>query len=243
MAEDLYAVLGVSKTATQAEIKKAFREKSKSHHPDKGGDETTFKKISAAYDVLSDDGKRAQYDQFGSTMPGGSGGTRGGFSGGFSSADFGGFEDVFSSFFGGGRSSGRKSSAQQGADLEVDVELSFEDSIRGLKKSFSSKNLETCEKCKGEGGFDKKNCARCNGTGSISQSFQTPFGQMTQQASCPNCRRQGYSFEKRCSDCQGEGRIRKKKDIEVIIPAGVDSGEVLRLRGKGEAGIRGGGCW
>lgn len=245
MSQDPYSTLGVSKNATKAEIKKAFRELSKKHHPDKGGDEAKFQKISAAYNILSDDQKRAQFDQFGSTGgPSGFGGGGGGFSGGFSQADFGGFEDVFSSFFGGGggggRSGARRSAAQRGADLEVSVILDFEDAVRGIKKSFSSKNLEPCEKCKGEGGFDKKSCSKCDGKGSVAQRFQTPFGTVAQQTTCPECRGEGTSYEKRCSGCQGEGRVRQKKNINIDVPAGVDDGVTLRLSGKGEAGARGG---
>lgn len=244
MSEDPYSILGVSKKATKADIKKAFRELSKKHHPDKGGEEQAFQKISAAYNILSDDKKRAQYDQFGAAGgPAGFGGDGGGFSGGFSQADFGDFEDIFSSFFGGGgrQSSARKSAGQRGADLEVSVVLDFDDSVRGIKKSFSSKNLEPCEKCEGEGGFDKKTCSKCNGAGAVSQRFQTPFGTVAQQVVCPECRGQRSSFARRCSDCQGEGRVRQKKDIEIDIPAGVEEGMTLRLTGKGEAGVRGGG--
>ena len=242
MSEDPYSILGVSKNATKAEIKKAFRDLSKKHHPDKGGDEARFQKISAAYNILSDDQKRAQFDQFGAAGgPSGFGGG-GGFSGGFSQADFGDFEDIFSSFFGGGGGgrSSRGSRAQRGADLEVSVVLDFDEAIKGVKKSFTSKNLEPCEKCKGEGGFDKKSCSKCNGSGSVSQRFQTPFGTVAQQTTCPECRGQGTSFSTRCSDCQGEGRIRQKKDIEIDIPAGISDGVTLRLSGKGEAGVRGG---
>ena len=240
MNENPYEVLGVSKNASKADIKKAFRQKSKEHHPDKGGDETTFKKISSAYDILSDDQKRAQYDQFGAAGSG-MGGGQGGFSGGFSTGGFGDFEDVFSSFFGGGRSSqGARSHTSHGADLEVVVKLSFEEAMKGVKKSFTSKNLETCTKCSGDGGFDKKSCSKCQGNGFISQKFQTPFGSVAQPTTCPECRGQGTSFSRTCSDCQGEGRIRQKKEIEVNIPTGVVDGETLRLIGKGEAGVRGG---
>lgn len=245
MSEDPYSILGISKNATKTDIKKAFRDLSKKHHPDKGGEEKTFQKISAAYNILSDDQKRAQFDQFGAAGAGaGFGGASGGFSGGFSQADFGDFEDIFSSFFGGGDGGGRRSSqrstAQRGADLEVSVVLDFDEAIKGVKKSFTSKNLEPCEKCNGEGGFDKKSCSRCGGTGAVSQKFQTPFGTVAQQTTCPECRGQGISFTTRCSECQGEGRVRQKKDIEINIPLGISDGVTLRLSGKGEAGIRGG---
>ena len=244
MSEDYYQVLGVSKNATKSEIKKAFREKSKQHHPDKGGDEATFKKVSSAYEVLSDDQKKAQYDQFGSAGPQMGGG--GGFPGGFSSTGFEDLGDVFSSFFGGGGGgmhssrARRRNSAQRGADLEVSVVLKFEEMMKGMKKTFGSKNLETCKKCKGDGGFDKETCISCKGSGTVTQQFQTPFGAVSQQITCSSCRGEGSSFKQRCSECQGEGRIAQKKEIEVNIPAGVENGTTLRLSGKGEAGVRGG---
>ncbi len=240
MSADPYEVLGVDKNASKSDIKKAFRELSKKHHPDKGGDETEFKKISAAYEILSDEQKRAQFDQYGAAGMGG-----GGFGGGgFQQGDFGGFEDIFSNFFGGGAGGmgggARRSSKTRGADLEVRVELSFEDMMKGVEKHFTSKNLEPCEKCDGEGGFDKKSCSTCSGTGAVSQAFQTPFGRVQQQTICPDCRGEGKTYEKRCSECQGEGRIRKKREVKVDIPAGVEDGETIRITGGGEAGIRGG---
>ncbi len=247
MAKDFYDILGVSKDASKADIKKAFRKLSKEHHPDKGGDEAKFKEISEAYEILSDDQKRAQYDQFGSAGPGFGGAGAGGFSGGgFSTADFGDFEDIFSSFFGGGGGArrggaGHRPQYTRGADLEVRVELKFEEAMKGIKKTFASRNLETCEECKGEGGFDQKTCSQCGGSGSVSQQFQTPFGQVAQQTACPGCKGRGKSFERTCSKCQGEGRVQQKKDVTIDIPAGVSDGETLRLSGQGEAGRHGGG--
>ncbi len=247
MTKSYYDILGVSKNASKDEIKKAFRKLSKEHHPDKGGDEKKFKEISQAYEVLSDDQKKAQYDQFGSAGPGfgggGGGAAGGGFSGGFSSQDFGGFEDIFSSFFGGGGGMGGARSRPQytrGADLEVAVELDFDEAMKGVTKTFTSRNLETCEECKGAGGFDQKNCSQCAGSGMVSQQFQTPFGQVAQQAPCPSCKGRGKSFERTCSKCQGEGRVQQKKDIKIKIPAGVDDGETLKIPGQGEAGRHGG---
>ncbi|MCF7906295.1 molecular chaperone DnaJ [Candidatus Gracilibacteria bacterium] len=242
MADDFYKVLGVSKEASKADIKKAYRKLAQEHHPDKGGEEQKFKKINEAYETLSDDQKRSQYDQFGSAgTNGGSGGGSGfsGFSGGFSASDFGGMEDIFSSFFGGGRSK-TKSAASRGSDLEVDIEIGFDEALRGTTKSFTSRAFESCEKCDGKGGTGHKKCASCQGTGAVSQRFQTPFGTVSQQISCPECQGEGSQFEKVCSSCHGEGRKEGKGKIEIKIPEGVEDGMTLRFSGKGESGRRGG---
>ncbi|MDH3324809.1 MAG: molecular chaperone DnaJ [Candidatus Peregrinibacteria bacterium] len=245
MSKDYYSALGVKKGASKAEIKKAFRDKAKKHHPDKGGDEAEFKKINEAYETLSDDKKKAHYDQFGSAGPGaggfGGGGAGGYSTGGFSASDFGGFEDIFSSFFGGGGGGGRQSArSNRGADLEVDVEISFEEMMNGCEKSFTSKNYEPCSKCDGAGGEGKKKCADCGGQGAVQKQFQTPFGNMAQSVTCPKCAGTGEGFDKLCGKCHGEGREEKKNKITINIPSGVDSGETLRVRDRGEAGMRGG---
>lgn len=244
MAQDYYDILGVSKSADKADIKKAYRQKAKENHPDKGGDEKKFKAINEAYQTLSDDQKRAQYDQFGSAGPqfGGSGsGGVGGFDFSNMAGGMGGFEDVFSSFFGGGggRSQSRSRSKRQGSDLEVSVTLSFEESLKGVQKKFSSTFHVVCEHCTGKGGEGSSTCSKCHGSGHVTQRFQTPFGTVAQQAVCPDCQGEGSSFKKTCSHCHGQGRIEKKTKIEVDIPAGVSDGETLKLSGKGEAGIRG----
>ena len=245
MAEDYYKILGVDKSASKAEIKKAFRKLAKKHHPDKGGDEETFKKINLAYETLSDDQKRAEYDQFGSAGPnmGGFGGS-GGFSGGFQqgNVNFDGFEDIFSSFFGGAgaRQHSRSSRNRQGADLEVEVEIPFEDALKGTTKKFKSSHYKRCEKCHGVGGEGMKTCEKCHGSGRISQQMRTPFGVIQQQTACPDCQGSGKTFEKVCSKCHGEGRYKDTTTITVKIPEGVRNGETLRVRGGGEAGIRGG---
>jgi len=249
MSSDYYDVLGVKKGATKADIKKAFREKAKKHHPDKGGNEAEFKKINEAYETLSDDSKRSQYDQFGKAGAGfGGGNGSSGFSGtsgfssqGFNASDFGGFEDIFSSFFGGGGGSPRqKSGKTRGSDLEVDLEIDFDDAMRGVAKIFGSRNFEPCEECSGVGGSGKKKCDTCQGRGTVSQQFQTPFGVVNQNATCPKCQGVGESFEKVCHKCKGSGRVEKSVKIEVKIPAGINNGDTLRVPGKGEAGQRGG---
>ncbi len=241
---DYYDVLGVSKSSDKAEIKKAFRDKAKKYHPDKGGDEAKFKEINEAYETLGDDQKRAQYDQFGSAGGnfGGGGGGAGGFQGGFNASGFGGVDDIFSSFFGGGgggRSQSRTANTK-GSDLEVSIELTFEESINGTEKHFAAAHFVSCKKCDEKGGEGKKSCETCQGTGGVAQKFQTPFGVVQQQTTCPTCKGGGTSFEKTCSSCHGEGRSEKRDKIEVEIPAGIDQGQTLRFKGKGDAGIRGG---
>jgi molecular chaperone DnaJ len=240
MAEDFYKVLGVDKKATKADIKKAYRKKAQEHHPDKGGKETEFKKVNEAYETLSDDNKRSQYDQFGSagSQFGGAGGFSGFGNGGFSSADFGGMEDVFSSFFGGGGRSGKKST--RGGDLEVELDITFAESVEGAKKVFHSSHFQSCDNCSAKGGEGKKKCDQCNGTGRVTQRMQTPFGAIAQQTACPTCGGEGQSFDKICSHCHGEGRVEKKTKIEIVIPSGVENGTTLRMTGKGEAGRKGG---
>ena len=246
MSENYYEVLGVKKGASAAEIKKAFREKAKTHHPDKGGDEKAFKKINEAYEVLGDEKKRQNYDQFGSAAGanfgggGFGGGQNSGFSQNFSSADFGNFEDIFSSFFGGSSRGRGRSQKSAGADLEVEIELSFDDAIRGVEKTFRSENLETCDECDGAGGTGVKKCETCGGTGQVGQKFQTPFGVVQQSSACGKCGGSGETLENECRKCSGEGRRKKRSEIKVQIPAGVENEQTLRVPGKGEAGRRGG---
>jgi molecular chaperone DnaJ len=241
MSQDYYQILGVSKQASKADIKKAFRAKAREHHPDKGGDAEKFKTINQAYEVLSDDQKRAQYDQFGAAGAGNFGGAGGfggfGESGGFSAQDFGGFEDLFSNFFGGGarhQSSGNNSTA--GSDLEVEALLTFEESIRGVKKGFKSRHYESCEDCDARGGSGQKNCETCQGHGFFAQQIQTPFGTVQQKRTCSRCHGTGKVFESICQTCTGEGRVEKKSTITVDIPAGIENGTTLRVRGQGDAG-------
>lgn len=240
-SEDFYDILGVSKNATKPEIKKAFRTKAKKHHPDKGGDEAVFKKVNEAYNTLSDDQKRSQYDQFGNAGSNFGGGGASGFSGfnggGMGGGGFGGFEDVFSSFFGGGQET--KSQRSRGSDLEVEVDLKFEESMHGVTKSFSSRNYEPCETCDGKGGSGQKTCDMCHGKGVFAEKIQTPFGIIQNKKTCGKCHGTGKIFEHVCKKCGGEGRREKKGTIEVNIPAGVENGTTLRVSGKGDAGKNG----
>lgn len=247
MPADYYETLGVSRTATQDEIKKAYRKLAHKHHPDKqGGDEEQFKKVSEAYEVLSDKQKRAQYDQFGSAGPQGNPFSEGfgGFGqGGFTinMDDLGGFGDIFDMFTGSGR--GRSRGRVRGADLETDVEISFRESASGLTKKIQHRTYDVCSKCHGNGaepGTPIITCERCKGAGVVTQAHQTPFGVFQQQSVCPDCKGEGKRAKTLCTQCHGEGREKKDRTLAVEIPAGIADGQSIRLSGKGEAAPRGG---
>lgn len=249
--KDYYETLGVEKTASEQEIKSAFRKLAKKYHPDnkETGDEAKFKEIGEAYAVLSDEKKRAQYDQFGSAAFDGSSGYGGFdpgdidlndilrqvFGGGFSSSGFGGFED----FFGGGRSSS-SSRARKGRDTLVRLDLTFEEAAFGLDKDIELSLNDTCENCAGKGGFDEIKCDYCNGSGTVVTEQRSLFGIMQSRSVCPKCQGKGKIFKNTCDKCRGTGQLKKKKTISIHIPAGVDTGHQLRISGKGEAGINGG---
>lgn len=242
---DYYEVLGVSKNASADEIKKAFRRLAVKYHPDKeGGDETRFKEVNEAYEVLKDDKKRQRYDQFGHAGVGGAAGGGdpfagfGGFGGGQNvNFDFGdlGLGDIFGSFFGGGR---QRQQANRGRDVEVGIEISFEDAIFGTEKDLNLSLEDTCEHCKGsrtEPGYELKACDTCKGTGQVVKVMQTIFGNIQQASTCPTCKGRGKVPEKECSVCRGKGTRHKRQEITLRIPAGVDDGAVIRLKEKGEA--------
>ena len=248
MAEkrDYYEVLGVSKTATEEEIKKAYRQLAKKYHPDLNpGDkeaEEKFKEINEANEVLSDPTKRSQYDQFGhaGAQQGFGGGGFGGFNG-----NFGGFEDIFSTIFGGGsRNSGRSSTRpRQGDDIEQTVTIDFMESINGCKKQVKVNIEEECSSCGGSGAYSKKDinvCGRCHGSGSVIVEQNSIFGRVQTQTTCPKCGGKGQEITRKCDACGGKGRVRKTKDISVNIPAGVQDGMSMRLEGQGYAGYNGG---
>lgn len=244
MSDNPYKILGVEKTATQTDIKKAYRDLAKKHHPDKGGNEAEFKKINQAYEMLGDEQKRAQFDRFGSTGgPGGFNGGGGGAQGfgGFSAQDFGGFEDIFSSFFGGGSAQTQNPrSPQRGSDLEVEADITFAESVTGITKKFSARRYKACKTCDHKGGSGQKTCNTCGGRGQVAQTFQTPFGNVQQKATCGVCHGSGQTFENLCKTCHGETRYEDKTTIEVKVPAGIQSGQTLRMRGDGDAGKHGG---
>ncbi len=242
---DYYEVLGIKKDASADEIKKAFRRAAVEHHPDRGGDETKFKEINEAYEILKDPSKRQRYDQFGHAGVGGNGAAAGGPFGGFGGQgqninfDFGdlGFGDIFESFFGGG--GGRRQSRKaRGNDVETRVEITFEQAIFGTEVKLNLNLEDTCEHCKGttvEPGYELKTCDNCNGSGQVVNVTRTIFGNIQQASVCPKCHGSGKIPEKVCSVCHGKGTQRKSQKIDLKIPAGVDDGATIRLREHGEA--------
>ncbi|HOM02460.1 MAG TPA: molecular chaperone DnaJ [Acetivibrio sp.] len=249
---DYYEVLGVDKGASDAEIKKAYRKLAKQYHPDMNpGDKTAeakFKEINEAYEILSDPQKRARYDQFGhaGTDPNGFGGFGGGFSGGFGDFDFGGFGDIFETIFGGGfgtRTSGARRGPQRGADLKYSMEISFEEAAFGAKKEVTISRMEACPTCSGSGtkpGHQPVTCKQCNGTGQVQYKQRTPFGQIVNVRTCDVCHGEGKIITNPCETCSGKGRVRKHVKLDVTIPAGIDNGQTIPVRGEGEHGLKGG---
>ena len=251
MAEQInpYDVLGVSKDASDAEIKKAYRKLSKKYHPDlnhEPGAEQKFKEVNEAYEILSDPQKKAQYDQFGSTGQGFSGAGNGyGDFGGFSGfGGQGGFEDIFGSFFGGGASRGNAQNApRQGRDLQYEMHLTFEEAIFGKKTEIEYTREAACKTCNGTGakpGTSPVTCSKCHGSGYIQVERQTPLGRMMTQQECDVCHGTGKEIKEKCPTCHGSGRINEKHAVEVTVPAGVEDGNQMRLQGQGEAGYNGG---
>ncbi len=243
---DYYEVLGVSKTASEDEIKKAYRSLAKKYHPDVSKEpnaEEKFKEVQKAYDCLSDPSKRENYDRYGTEDPmqGGFGGA-GGFSG-FGGSGFGGFEDIFSSFFGGGRARSNPNAPQKGNDVRTRVELTFEEAAFGVKKTMTLNRYEECTTCGGTGAHSKDDittCSRCRGTGRVVVEQQTILGRIQTESTCPECGGKGKKITKHCSSCNGAGRVKKTSKIDINIPAGIDNEQTLRLSGRGEAGLNGG---
>lgn len=249
---DYYEVLGLSKGASAAEIKKAYRKLSKQYHPDinkEEGAEEKFKEITEAYEVLSDDNKKAQYDQFGHAAFGNGGqggfGGAGGFGGGFQGFS-GGFDDlgdIFSSFFGGGGGRRNPNAPRQGEDLLHRMHISFEESVFGTKKTIKLRKDVECDHCHGTGAKDSSSvttCQRCHGTGQESVIQDTPFGRMQSQRTCSECQGRGKIIKDKCAHCFGKGYNNREVEYEVEIPAGISSGQRVRLQGKGGAGENGG---
>ena len=244
--KDYYEILGVSKTASQDEIKSAFRKLAKKYHPDVSKEENAaekFKEAQEAYAVLSDEGKRKQYDQFGHSAFTNS---QGGFSG-FDGFDFGSMEDIFGDMFrgfgfGGGGFSSRsgRSRAQDGADLLYRMSISFEEAVNGSKRDIKVECEDECTECHGQGGFNSKTCSECKGSGTVTRQQSTIFGSFLTKTTCPSCSGTGTTFEKICTNCRGRGKLNQEKTLTVTIPKGVDTGNRLRLAGKGEAGTNGG---
>lgn len=244
---DYYEVLGVSKNASDDEIKKAFRKLAVQHHPDKeGGSEEKFKEINEAYEVLKDKQKRQRYDQFGHAGVGGESGGGGNPFEGFGGAqgqnvhfDFGegGLGDLFGSFFGGGMG-GRQRGPERGNDVETSINLTFEEAIFGTEKKMTLNLEDTCGHCKGNGaepGYELKTCATCQGSGQQIRVMNTIFGPIQQATICSSCHGRGRVPEKVCTTCGGRGVARRKQDLTIKVPAGVDDGATIRLREHGEA--------
>lgn len=241
---DYYEVLGVSKTASVDEIKKAYRKLAKKYHPDvnKEADaEAKFKEVQEAYEVLSDQNKRATYDQFGHAgMDGASGGFGGGFSGGFGGF---GFEDIFDSFFGSGGRSRTQTGPMQGNDRFMSITIPFMDAMTGVKKTFTINVDEPCDHCHGSGAessSDIQTCPTCHGRGRVTQQQRTPFGVFQSETVCPSCQGKGKTVTRACHQCHGSGYENKKIEVDLSIPKGIQSGQQLRVAGKGERGSNGG---
>ena len=248
MAEkrDYYEVLGIPKTATEAEIKKAFRTTAKKYHPDMHpGDkecEEKFKEAQEAYAVLSDPDKRRQYDQFGHAAFDGSAGGAGGFD--FSGMDMGDiFGDIFGDFFGGGSRRGPSNGPAKGANVRLSVRITFEEAVFGCSKELEFSYKEECSTCHGTGakpGTSPETCSKCGGKGKVVYSQQSLFGMMQNVQTCPDCQGSGKVVKEKCTNCRGTGYIAKKVKKTVEIPAGIDNGQCVRVRDYGEPGVNGG---
>ena len=248
---DYYEVLGVQKGAGEDEIKKAYKKMARKYHPDLNPDnkeaEEKFKEVNEAYEVLSDSDKRARYDQFGhaGVDPNfGAGGYGGGFDGGF---DFGDLGDIFGSFFGGGFGGGGRRSnpnaPQRGESIRMNLAISFEEAAFGCQKSVTVERMEQCAACHGNGcaaGSSPETCPDCHGTGQVQVRRQTPMGVFATTSSCPKCGGKGKIIHNPCKSCHGAGVERKKKTIQASIPAGIDNGQTISIRGQGHAGKNGG---
>jgi len=250
---DYYEILGVTKQATQDEIKKAFHKLAHKYHPDKGGDEKKFKEINEAYQVLSDTQKRQQYDQFGAGFEQMAGGAGQGQSWDFNWAwqnqnqniDFEDLGDVFENFFsfgGGGRRTSKKD-IKKGKDIQVDIEISLEETLRQTSRKITLEKLLVCHRCHGNGaepGSKIQECVMCRGQGQVQQVKRTILGSYTTFAVCPECKGDGTKPEKACNVCKGEGRLKGQEVIEISIPAGIDTNQVIRIDGAGDAGKKSG---
>lgn len=246
---DYYEVLGVQKGASDAELKKAYRNLAKKYHPDVNPGnkeaEAKFKEANEAYEVLSDPQKRSRYDQFGhaGTDPNGFGGG----AGGFSDFDFGGIGDIFETFFGGsgfgGGRSRSKRGPQKGADIKYSMEISFEEAAFGVEREINVSRMEVCSKCTGTGakpGTNASTCQHCNGTGQVQIKQNTPFGQFINTKTCDVCKGEGKIITDPCPACNGKGKLRNNVKLKINVPAGIDDGQTISLRGEGDPGSKGG---
>ena len=246
--KDLYEILGVSRNATDDEIKKAYKKKVKQYHPDLNPDSATaeekMKEVNRAWDVLSNPEKKARYDQFGDdgSQGAGFGGSAGGF-GGF--GGFGGIDDIFDMFtggFGGGRQR-NPNAPRQGSDLRMNITVTFEEAAKGVTKEVELSRMEACQDCRGSGakdGTSRSKCSHCGGTGQVTVNQSTPFGKFQTVKPCPRCNGAGVVIDTPCPTCKGSGRVKKTRTIKINIPAGVDTDSRLRMAGEGEGGFNGG---
>lgn len=255
MSKDYYQILGVTREASAEEIKKAYYRLAHQHHPDKGGDEKKFKEISEAYQVLSNKDKRDQYDKFGRVFEGAGSGPAPGFdfqwfwgkspfSGTGQDMEFE-FEDLgemMEDMFG-FSSSRKKREFKRGQDIEIELRLSLEEILKDREKEITLLKEIVCSRCQGSGaepGSPVNECFSCRGTGQVQQIRKMLFGSFTRFVICPECKGEGQKPEKRCNVCQGEGRIKGRESVKILVPAGVDSNQVIKVAGKGQAGRRGG---
>jgi len=236
---DYYEILGLSKDASKEEIKKAYRKLARKYHPDvnKEADaQDKFKEAKEAYETLSSDQKRQQYDQFGHAGP-----QSQGFGGG--GEDFGGFSDIFDMFFGGGGGRRDPNAPRQGNDLQYTMVLKFEEAIFGKETDITIPKEETCETCAGSGakpGTKPETCQHCQGSGQLNVEQNTPFGRVVNKRVCHHCNGTGKQIKEKCETCHGRGKVKKQKKIHINIPAGIDNGQQIRVPGKGEPGANGG---
>ena len=251
---DYYEVLGVSKDATEAEIKSAFRKKAKQYHPDLNKDNPEaaekFKEAQEAYEVLSDESKRKMYDQYGHAGVNGGASSFGGFGGnGFSGAEFD-FGDIFDSIFGNssafssfggfGSNQSQKQRATRGSDILMHMNLDFDEAIYGTEKKFNLDVVEECDECHGKGGFDPEECSTCHGSGTITREQHSILGSFLTKTTCPECGGIGKKYKRKCSECHGKGKVKKNKTITINIDAGINTGDRLRVSRKGNPGTNGG---
>lgn len=258
MSKDFYKILGVPRNASRDDIKKAYRKLAHQYHPDKGGNEAKFKEINEAYQILGDEKKRAQYDQFGTVFEAGRGPSQGGFewapgagfggfgfgedgrgSGGFDFADV--FEDVFTGFGFGGQEGGRRS--KKGRDIQIDLEIPFEEIIFGGRHSADINKITVCDRCKGNGGepgSKMQRCGVCHGSGRVEKTQRTFLGAVSQIAPCSSCNGRGEIPDTLCKECGGRGTAKRVESIEIFVPKGIGDGEMIKISGKGEASQIGG---
>lgn len=249
---DYYDVLGISKNADEKEIKSAFRRLAKQYHPDlnKEADAAEkFKEVQEAYEVLSDQGKRQTYDRYGHSAfdQNGNPGGFGGFSGGFSNFGFDDIDlsDILSGVFGGGfnfggSSKSKANKSRKGKDVLYQLKLSFMEAVYGCKKDITLDVYENCEKCNGKGGHNEQSCSRCHGSGTITEEQRTMFGAFVSKTTCPECGGKGKTYKEVCTECKGQGKKKKRKTLSVTVPQGVSTGQQIKIKEKGEAGINGG---